>query len=210
VTEPLVFEQPGPAGIAAAAEALDRGQLVVFPTDTVFGLAARPEMPEATAAVFEAKSRPRDLTLPVLVASVEMARSVAEVDERAISLAARFWPGALTLVLPRTDRSRGWDLGASSETIAVRVPDHEVPRQLLLRSGPLATTSANRSGRETPSTCDGVRAELGDSVAVFLCGGDRPQGRASTVVDLTSSDVRLLRRGALSPEQVRRALERKG
>ena len=207
--EPLVFEAAGPRAIAAAAEALERGNLVVFPTDTVFGLAARPEKPEATAAVFEAKSRPRDLTLPVLVASVEMAGSVAEVDDRAVALAARFWPGALTLVLPRTDRSRTWDLGTSADTIAVRVPEHDVPKQLLVRTGPLATTSANRSGRETPSTCDGVRDELGGSVAVYLCGGDRPRGRASTVVDLTSPEVRLLRRGALSAEQVRRALEMK-
>lgn len=210
MAEPLVFDQPAPNAIEAAADALERGGLVVFPTDTVFGLAARPELPAATAAVFEAKSRPRDLTLPVLVSSADMAGSVAEMDERAALLTERFWPGGLTLVLRRSERSKEWDLGSSRETVAVRMPDHELPLLLLRRTGPLATTSANRSGLETPSTCEGVRTALGDSVAVYLCGGDRPRGTASTVVDLTSPDARLLRIGALSAERVHRALERKG
>jgi tRNA threonylcarbamoyl adenosine modification protein (Sua5/YciO/YrdC/YwlC family) len=170
---------------------------VVFPTDTVYGVAARPEMAEATAALFEAKQRPRDLTLPVLIGDREAVRSLAVTGDRAALLAGRFWPGALTLVLPRTELSRGWELGAARDTIAVRMPDHPVALEVLSRCGPLATTSANRSGEPPPPDCDGVRAALGDAVAVYLCAGPVPAGIESTVVDLTADEPRILREGAL-------------
>jgi len=206
VPEPLVFLEPGELAMSAATEALDRGGLVAFPTDTVFGVAARPDVGAATSAVFDAKSRPRDLTLPVLVSSLEAARGIAVVDRRAASLAERFWPGALTIVLPRTEVSMRWDLGSTHESIALRMPDHPVALDLLRRGGPLATTSANRSGEATPLDCEGVRAALGDSVAVYLCAGPMPAGTASTVVDLTGAELRVLREGALAAADVLDAL----
>jgi L-threonylcarbamoyladenylate synthase len=206
VAVPEVFERAGAEAYIKARETLDAGGLVVFPTDTVYGVAARPEIAEATAALFEAKHRPRDLTLPILVGDREAVRSLAVTDDRAGLLAERFWPGALTLVLPRTELSRSWELGASRDTIAVRMPDHPVAIQLLSRCGPLATTSANRSGEPPPPDCDGVRAALGDAVDVYICEGPAPGGTESTVVDLTADEPRVLREGALPGSFVLAAL----
>jgi L-threonylcarbamoyladenylate synthase len=193
-------------GVRAAASALDRGELAVFPTDTVYGVAARPDVPGATERIFEAKRRPRGLTLPVLAATIEDAETVAALDDRARRLADRFWPGGLTIVLSRTARSRGWDLGDQRETVGVRLPSNDIALALLQRTGPLAVTSANRSGERTPKDCDGIRAVLGDVVAIYLCSvtvsGDVP----STVVDLTGAEPRIVRTGAVPPAAVLEAL----
>jgi L-threonylcarbamoyladenylate synthase len=190
----------------AAVEALAGGRLVVLPTDTVYGLAARPDLPEATARLFEAKGRSRDLTLPVLVADRGGAGLVGFLDERARRLAERFWPGPLTLVVERTEASARWDLGEDRGTIGLRVPDHDRTRTLLGETGPLAVTSANRSGEPTPPDCDGVRAVLGDAVTVYVCDDPRPPGPPSTVLDLTGPDLRVLREGALDRGAVLAAL----
>jgi L-threonylcarbamoyladenylate synthase len=182
--------------IADAAAAAVAGRLVVLPTDTVYGIGTRPDDAVATGRVFEAKGRPRELTLPVLVASTEDAARVARLDDRARAFAARHWPGALTIVLPRTDASRGWDLGGAAATIGVRVPNHPVALAVLERTGPLAVTSANRSGEPTPATCDELRAVFGDAVTVYVCQPGPPPGVASTVLDLTG-EPRVLRAGAL-------------
>jgi L-threonylcarbamoyladenylate synthase len=183
-----------------AVEALARGGLVVVPTDTVYGVAARPDLPEATARVFAAKGRPRDLTLPVLAADAEAAGLAGALDERALGLARRFWPGPLTLVVPRTDMSMPWLLGEGRDTVGLRVPDHRRTRALLTETGPLAVTSANRSGEPTPPDCDGVKAALGDAVEVYVCDDPRPAGPPSTVLDLTGPEPRILRQGALDSE----------
>lgn len=183
-----------------AVEALARGGLVVVPTDTVYGVAARPDLPEATARVFAAKGRPRDLTLPVLAADAAAAGLAGVLDERALSLAERFWPGPLTLVVPRTETSTPWDLGEGRDTVGLRVPDHRWTRALLGETGPLAVTSANRSGEPTPPDCDGVRAALGEAVEVYVCDDPRPAGPPSTVLDLTGPEPRVLREGALDRE----------
>jgi L-threonylcarbamoyladenylate synthase len=183
-----------------AAEALARGALVVLPTDTVYGVAARPDLPEATARVFAAKGRPRDLTLPVLVADAGAAGLAGSLDGRALSLAQRFWPGPLTLVVPRTEASTPWDLGEGRDTVGLRVPDHRWTRSLLEETGPLAVTSANLSGEPTPPDCDGVKEALGDSVEVYVCDDPRPAGPPSTVLDLTGPEPRILRQGALDRE----------
>jgi tRNA threonylcarbamoyl adenosine modification protein (Sua5/YciO/YrdC/YwlC family) len=206
VAESRVFRDAGEAAVAAAEAALAAGGLVVFPTDTVFGLAAHPAVPMATHRVFAAKQRTRELTLPVLVADVERARDVAVFDDRAEALAATYWPGAVTLVLPRTKLSRGWDLGEEVSSVGVRMPDHSVARSVLERTGPLAVTSANRSGDPTPGDCEGVVRALGDTVAIYLCGGSAPGGVASTVVDLTGAEARVLRSGALPPGEIESAL----
>jgi L-threonylcarbamoyladenylate synthase len=200
-----VLEATASGAVDAAVRALDRGELVVVPTDTVYGVGGRPDVPGVTDRIFEAKRRPRGLTLPVLVSGLEQAAGVAALDVRARALAEAFWPGALTMVLPRGDQARGWNLGEEEETVGVRTPDHPVALELLARAGPLAVTSANRSGETTPATCTGVQAALGEGVAVYLCADPRP-GQASTVIDLTGERPRILRAGALSPDDVFAAL----
>lgn len=179
-----------------AVEAVVAGGLVVMPTDTVYGIGTRPDDPAAIARVFEAKGRRRELTLPVLVASRDAAERIAVLDERARALADAHWPGALTMVLPRSAASAGWDLGGGRDTIGVRVPRHPVALAILERTGPLAVTSANRTGEPTPGSCDELRAVFGDAVAVYVCQPEPPPGVASTVVDLTG-DIRVLRSGAV-------------
>ncbi len=187
------------AAIEAAAAATRAGSLIVFPTDTVYGIGTRPDDPRATAAVFAAKGRPRDLTLPVLVASEDEARRVAVFDERAARLAAAFWPGALTIVLPRTELARDWHLGGDGASIGVRVPNDEGALRLLRRSGPLATTSANRSGEPPVDDRNALVATFGDRVAVYVVEDGRLTGAASTVVDLTGPRATILRNGELDP-----------
>jgi L-threonylcarbamoyladenylate synthase len=181
----------------AAAAAL-RGELIVFPTDTVYGLGTRPDDPTATARVFQAKHRPRDLELPVLVADVESARSVAVFDERADRLAPVFWPGALTLVLPRDADASTWALGGDPATIGVRAPRHPLALAILAETGPLAVTSANRSGHPPVETCDELHAMFGEDVSVYLCQGDRLEGVASTVLDLAHGPASILRDGSVA------------
>jgi L-threonylcarbamoyladenylate synthase len=199
-------ESPPEEAIEAAARAVRAGELVVVPTDTVYGLGARPDRKKATALLFVAKRRPRDLTLPVLAADVEDAARVGVLDDRARALADKFWPGGLTLVLPRTELARRWDLGDEKRTVGVRVPDHLVTLDLLRTTGPLAVTSANLSGQATPSDCPGVRALFGQAVAVYLCAGPLG-GFASTVVDLSGSEPRIVREGAIPSADLAPVLE---
>ena len=180
-----------------AAAAARGGELIVFPTDTVYGIGTRPDDPAATAQVFEAKRRPRDLELPVLVATAEAARAVAAFDERAERLTAVLWPGPLTLVLPRGADASGWDLGGDPATVGVRAPHHPLALALLAETGPLAVTSANPSGRLPAETCDELQSFFGDHVAVYLCQEDPPSGVASTVLDLAHGPATIIREGSL-------------
>jgi L-threonylcarbamoyladenylate synthase len=192
-------------GLAAAGEALADGGLVVFPTETVYGIACPPDHPDATDRLFQAKRRPRDLNLPVLVHSAEAAWAIAAPNSSARRLAGAFWPGPLTLILPRTNRSRPWHLGEATATIAVRVPDHPLCLALLARTGYLAATSANLSGRSPLSDPEQLISAFGDSVSVYLLltpGSPAPGGPASTVVDLTGEGPRLTRPGAVSMEAI--------
>jgi L-threonylcarbamoyladenylate synthase len=183
-----------------AAAAARRGELIVFPTDTVYGIGTRPDDPAATARMFEAKRRPRDLELPVLVATTPAGRAVAAFDERAERLAAALWPGPLTLILPRGADASAWDLGGDPGTVGVRVPHHPLALALLAVTGPLAVTSANLSGRPPADTCDELEALFGDRVGVYLCE-EVPLGRvASTVLDLARGAARILREGSVSRE----------
>ena len=188
----------GPLGDAAAAAR--RGELIVLPTDTVYGIGTRPDDPAATGRVFEAKGRPRDLELPVLVATVEEARAVAVFDERAERLAAALWPGRLTLVLPRGADASGWDLGGDPATVGVRAPHHPLALALLADAGPLAVTSANLSGRPPAETCNELQATFGDRVAVYLCQDVPLAGVASTVLDLAHGPATIVREGSLRRE----------
>ncbi len=195
------------AALDAAAAALAAGELVVLPTETVFGIAARPDLPGATARLFVAKRRPRGLNLPVLAATATAALDLAAPRPGAEALAARFWPGPLTLVLPRGPRSRPFDLGEDLDTVGLRVPGFAPALALLERAGPLAVTSANRSGEPPAADLAGLRDAFGDLVAVYLVpGGPWSGGAPSTVVDLTGPRARILRPGPVGARELAAAL----
>jgi L-threonylcarbamoyladenylate synthase len=189
-------------------EAIDEvraGNLIVIPTDTVYGIGGRADSPDVTERLFEAKGRPRSLELPVLVGSTAAAREVAAMDARAERLAAAFWPGALTIVLPRAPGAIGWDLGGDPGSVGVRVPDHRLALEVLRSTGPMAVTSANRSGSPPLDNGDDLVAAFGDLVAVYLCE-ERPLiGVSSTVVDLADG-LRVLREGGIPEAALRAAL----
>ena len=192
-----------------AVDALSRGDLVIFPTDTVYGLAARPDDPAAVRKLFLVKRRADDLGVPVLVASVVDAHRVALFDAPAERLAAA-WPGPMTLVMPRTAESAYWDLGGDAATVAVRIPRHPLALALLARTGPLAVTSANVSGRPPLEDADSLAGAFGDEVAVYLCQEAPLSGPASTVVDLTGEAPRVLRAGAVPEADIARLLAGEG
>jgi len=190
-------------GLEAASAALRRGELVVLPTDTVYGVAADAFNPGAVDALLAAKGRGRDMPVPVLVANQEMlAALVGDLPEAARALTAAHWPGALTVVVRHTPHL-SWDLGDARGTVAVRMPDDELALDLIARTGPLAVSSANRSGHPPATTMLDARLQLGASVAVYLDGGPRPSGTPSSIVDLTGDEPRLLREGALSADLLR-------
>jgi L-threonylcarbamoyladenylate synthase len=189
--------------VAQAQAAARRGELIVFPTDTVYGIAADPADPSATARLFAAKQRPQDLTLPILVASIGSARNIGVLDDRAERLAAALWPGALTLVVPRTARSAAWELGGDAASVGLRIPDHRLARAVLA-AGPLATTSANRSGAPPATTCEELHAIFGDDVALYVCDDAPLEGRASTVVSLLGPEPEILRAGDIDTGVVAR------
>jgi L-threonylcarbamoyladenylate synthase len=200
----LLIRQPDDAGIAAAVEALEAGRLVAFPTETVYGLGADATADRAVAAIFAAKQRPSFNPLIVHVAETAMAEALARFDERAKHLARRFWPGPLTLVLPRAAACPVSLLASAGlPTIAVRIPRHPVAAQLLRRFGrPVAAPSANPSGRLSPTTAAHVAAALGDSVGLILDGGPTEIGLESTIVDLSGLKPVLLRPGGLAEEEI--------
>jgi len=189
-----------------AIEAARAGKLVVVPTDTVYGIGTRADDPAATARLIEAKGRPRELHLPVFVSSPDAARKVAVLDERAEKLARAFWPGPLTIVLPRRDASHGWVLGGDGASIGLRIPGHPLARALTEGVGALAATSANRSGEPVCTTCDEVEATFGDAVEVYLCEEQPLPSTASTVADLTGDQLRVLRPGAIEEADLKTAL----
>jgi L-threonylcarbamoyladenylate synthase len=180
------------------------GDLVVFPTETVYGIAARPDEVGATK-LFEAKRRPIGLTLPVLAPTTDAAWTVGVTSPAAERLAAEFWPGPLTIVLSRTDLSKPWYLGDQADTVGVRVPDYPIALQLLERTGPIAATSANLSGRPPLSGRDELVGAFGDAVAVYLVlpeGHSPAEGQASTVVDLTGATPKVLREGPIDRSRI--------
>jgi len=185
-----------------ALKALERGLVVAFPTETVWGLGARLDRPDGIERLFALKGRERGKPLQVMVASAGSVSRVARVPESV--RIERLLPGPVSLVLRARDALP--DLGATGGTVAVRVPDHPVALELLELSGPLATTSANRSGEPTPDTLEGVRGVFGDGVEAYLDGPPAPAGTASTVVDLTGPEPVVLRAGAMGLEEVREAL----
>jgi len=185
----------------AAAAALSQGRVVAIPTDTVYGLAVDPAHPGAAEALFLLKGRPRHVDLPVLVADREQALGLAiAVPAVALALMTRFWPGPLTIVLPRRPDLL-LDLGEDEATIGVRCPAHPVPLALCAMAGPLATTSANRHGEPTLTSALAVVEVFGEDVPVTLDGG-HCAGDPSTVVDCTGRQARILREGRIPSADV--------
>lgn len=190
-------------GLAAARDAVLRGELVVLPTDTVYGLGADAFSAAAVAHLLATKGRGRDMPPPVLVGSVRAAGAlVDDLGPYGQQLIDEFWPGALTIAC-RAARTLSWDLGETRGTVAIRMPQDPVALELLKETGPMAVSSANLSGSPSATTAQQARDQLGDAVAVYLDGGESIGGTASTIVDLTGTAPRLLRAGAISIGQLR-------
>ncbi|KNY07345.1 L-threonylcarbamoyladenylate synthase [Microbacterium sp. GCS4] len=204
------------AGMRHARQAIARGELIVMPTDTVYGVAADAFSPAAVQRLLDAKGRGRNQPPPVLIGSKETLAALAEsVPEPVQRLVDAFWPGGLTIVLP-AQPSLVWDLGETEGTVAVRMPEGRVALELLAETGPLAVSSANLTGRDAAISAYDAERMLGNSVAVYLADGISKEGVASTIVDATSlvprgaepttGLVRVLRQGAISRERLEEVL----
>lgn len=203
-------------GMRLGKIAIARGELVVLPTDTVYGVAADAFNAAAVARLLAAKGRDRQAPPPVLIPkAATMAGLATDVPEVAHKLADAFWPGALTMIL-RAQPSLQWDLGETRGTVALRVPDHKIALALLEETGPLAVSSANLTGQPAATTAQGARDYLGNSVEVYLEAGLSPKGEASTILDLTSlqttyvdgqptvtGKIKIVRQGALAESAIR-------
>lgn len=204
-------------GMRLAKVALGRTELVVLPTDTVYGIAANAFSPEAVQALLDAKGRGRQSPPPVLVTGLNQARALVDsIPDAAIKLAETFWPGALTMIF-KAQPSIDWDLGETRGTVALRVPDHKIALALIEETGPLAVSSANLTGQPAAITCQQAFDYLQESVAVYLDSGSSPKGEASTILDMTNlvdsydsdgnltttGSVKAIRRGALSEAKIR-------
>ncbi|MHC9294011.1 L-threonylcarbamoyladenylate synthase [Mycobacterium sp. LTG2003] len=194
-------------GIASAVSAVKGGRLVVMPTDTVYGIGADAFDPEAVGALLSAKGRGRDMPVGVLVGSwTTIDGLVYSVPRTARELIRAFWPGALSLVVQQAP-SLQWDLGDAHGSVMLRMPLHPVAIELLREVGPMAVSSANISGRPAAVTAAEARDQLGDLVEVYLDGGPAEQQAASTIIDLTGAQPRILRSGPISAEDIARVLE---
>jgi tRNA threonylcarbamoyl adenosine modification protein (Sua5/YciO/YrdC/YwlC family) len=195
-----------PAALAAATRAVQAGQLVVLPTDTVYGIGADAFNAGAVTHLLAAKGRGRDMPVPVLVGSWDTLDGLVPlVPPSTRELVEAFWPGGLTLVVEHAP-TLTWDLGDARGTVAVRMPLHPVAIELLQATGPMAVSSANKSGRPPALTATDAQDQLGADVQVYLDGGAATVGVPSTIVDLTASPPRLLRAGAVAPDDLREIL----
>jgi tRNA threonylcarbamoyl adenosine modification protein (Sua5/YciO/YrdC/YwlC family) len=190
-------------GLAAAVTAVLNGELVVLPTDTVYGLGTDAFSPTAVTRLLDAKGRGRDMPPPVLVGTVRAAIALVEdLGPDGQRLIDEFWPGGLTIVC-RAARTLQWDLGETRGTVAIRMPEDAVALDLLRETGPMAVSSANLTGQSAATTAHVAREQLGEAVSVYLDHGTAAGGVASTIVDLTGPQPRLLRRGAISVGRLR-------
>jgi L-threonylcarbamoyladenylate synthase len=191
------------AGLTAAVACVLRGELVVLPTDTVYGLGADAFSPAAVRRLLAAKGRGREMPSPVMVGTIRAASALVEdLGPYGQVLIDEFWPGGLTIVC-RAARTLAWDLGDTKGTVALRMPQDEVALELLKETGPMAVSSANLTGSPSATTAEEAISQLGDSVSVYLDDGPREGGVASTIVDLTGNQPRLLRPGAISIGRLR-------
>jgi tRNA threonylcarbamoyl adenosine modification protein (Sua5/YciO/YrdC/YwlC family) len=193
--------------LAHARRAITEMQCIVIPTDTVYGIAADAFSPQAVATLLAAKGRGRSMPPPVLIPRLETMHGLAtDISDDARRLAEQFWPGGLTLIF-HAQPSLTWDLGETKGTVALRVPDDQLAQDLLNITGPLAVSSANRTGQPAAQTADAARSQLAESVEVYLDAGVRPRDDAdpasSTIVDATGETLRVVRQGLISLEALR-------
>ena len=199
-------EEGRAAGVANAAEAVRRGEVVVLPTDTVYGVGADAFSPDAVAAVLAAKGRGREMPPPVLVPNPRTVDGLATaVPGYARELIKAFWPGPLTLVL-LAQSSLMWDLGDTNGTVALRMPEDDVALALLDAVGPMAVTSANLTGQPAATSVTEAAAQLGAAVSIYLDAGPTGGNQPSTIVDCTGETPVVLREGAITPDQLREVL----
>jgi len=194
---------------AAARRALEDGACIVLPTDTVYGIGADAYNADAVQRLLDAKGRGREKPPPVLISDAHFVKALAvNVPDQAMTLVEALWPGALTIICRANDHLR-MDLGETNGTVGLRVPDHELTRELLRQTGPLAVSSANKTGRPPALTCDDAVEQLSDKVSVYLDGGELngTMGKPSTIIDFTIKDTgQILRRGAISLETLQQYL----
>jgi L-threonylcarbamoyladenylate synthase len=199
--ETKILLASSPDALPLALEILKRGGLVAFPTDTVYGVGALAFDGIAVESIYAAKDRPVEKAIPVLIGDPDdLAKVSLDVPEIALKLAARFWPGPLTLVVPKHPDLP--EAVSAAPTVGVRVPDHPVARALLRAAGPMAVTSANLSGQPSPVTAQEVFAQLGGRIALILDGGITPGGVPSTVVDCTGVEPQILRAGPIVQDEL--------
>ena len=191
------------AGVDAAVAAARAGELIVLPTDTVYGIGADAFIPAAVTTMLAAKGRGRNMPPPVLVGTARAAAAlVDDLGAFGQDLIDEFWPGALTLVF-RASPTLLWDLGDSKGTVALRMPLHSVALDVLKQTGPLAVSSANRTGQPAPTTVDEAQQQLGEAVSVYLDAGPCADNIPSTILDLTGTIPTLLRAGAIPVDRLR-------
>ncbi|MBT0568426.1 L-threonylcarbamoyladenylate synthase [Williamsia sp. CHRR-6] len=194
------------AGVRAAVGAVKAGRLVVLPTDTLYGIGCDAFDSDAVSSLLAAKGRGRDMPVPVLVGSWDTVDGlVLSVSQRLRELVRAFWPGGLSLVVEQAP-SLAWDLGDTRGTVMLRMPLHPVAIEVLREVGPMAVSSANKSGQPPATTAAEARDQLGDEVAVYLDGGPAAKATPSTIVDLTDAAPKILRVGAVSAEQIAEVL----
>jgi len=201
----IILPVDDPHALTRAVEALEAGDLVAFPTDTVYGVGALVHEPESIAKLYVIKERDLLKAIPILVGSVADLDQVASgINQKARRLAKAFWPGPLTLVVPRHPALP--EIVSPYPTVGVRMPAHQTALNILELAGPLAVTSANLSGEPSSRTADEVVAQLKGRLPLILDGGQTPGGQPSTVVDCTQPDLTILRPGPISMEQLNQAL----
>jgi L-threonylcarbamoyladenylate synthase len=189
-----------------AAHLLRQGELIVCPTDTVYGIGAAVSDEQAIRRLYSIKGRSPDKPLPLLIADAADVTKIAEPPAVARKLMDRFWPGALTIVMRRRQGFRSLAL-AGQDTVGLRVPDEDVTRDIIHTLGePITGTSANRSGQAAPTSAQQAAMQLGDLVSVVIDGGPRRGGQESTVIDITHDSAKIVRRGAVSREELQAVL----
>lgn len=199
--ETIILPAVDKDAIPYALEILKRGGLVAFPTDTVYGVGALAFNATAVESIYSAKDRPAEKAIPILIGGLEDLDKVsAEIPPMAVKLAARFWPGPLTLVVPKHPNLP--DVVSAMPTVGIRVPDHPVARTLLNAAGPMAVTSANISREDSPRNAEEVSRQLNERIPLILDGGDTPGGVPSTVVNCLGTEAVILREGPVTLKDI--------
>lgn len=203
--ETQIIQAASTKALPLALNILKSGGLVAFPTDTVYGVGCLAFDGAAIESIYIAKDRPIEKAIPILIADMQDMEKVGmDIPKTAFKLAARFWPGPLTCIIPKQPTLP--EAVSATTTVGVRVPDHEVARALLRTAGPMAVTSANISGGQSPSTAEGVYAQLNGRIPLIIDGGITPGGVPSTVADCSTRELKIIREGPISIQELLSAL----